>query len=48
MTHGDLCSVKYMSVVNCFVLSRFKGETFLCLGEWKSLSLEFNLKVLKF
>ena len=37
MTHGVLCSVKYMSAVNCFVLSRFEREKFLCLGEWKSL-----------
>ena len=39
MTH--LCSVKYMSVVNCFVLSRFEQNVnikFLSLGEWKSLS----------
>ena len=38
MTHGDLCSVKYISVVNYFLLSRFESEKFLCLGEWKSLS----------
>ena len=37
ITHGDLCSVKYMSVVNCFVFCYHvfeRGEKkFLCLGE---------------
>ena len=26
MTHGDFCFVKYMPVVNCFVLSRLERE----------------------
>ena len=33
MTHEDLSSVKYMPVVNCFVLSRFEKivyKIFMC------------------
>ena len=46
MTHGDLCSVKYMSVVNCFVIMFWEKKI---MSWWMEVFVEsFYLRVLKF
>ena len=51
MTHGDLCSVKYISVVNYYVLcyTFLRGEKKVFMSRWMEVFVEsLNLKVLKF
>ena len=49
MTHGDLCSVKYMSVVNCFVIMFWEKKYYVLINGslcWEFLSQ--GHKVLEF